>query len=47
MSSQTQLRLAKSSWGRMCLHLMCFMRDRRIKSHFKGIFREVKLICLL
>ena len=47
MSSQMQLRLAGSSWGRMALHLLCLLRDHHTKSHFKGIFREVRLICLL
>jgi len=47
MSTKIQLRLAESSWGRMGLHLLCLLRDHHTKFHFKGIFREVRLICLL
>lgn len=47
MSIQTELRMAESSWGRMGLHLLCFLRDHHTKFHFRGIFREVKLICLI
>ncbi len=47
MSSKTELKLAASSWGRIGLHLLCFIRDHHTKFHFKGIFREVRLICLL
>jgi len=47
LASSTEVHWAESSWGRMGLHLLCFLRDHHVKSHFRGIFREVRLICLL
>ena len=47
MSNKMQSKLAESSWGRMGLHLLCLIKDHHAKFHFKGIFREVKLVCLL
>ena len=47
IARSTEQHWAESSFGRMGLHLLCILRDYHFKSHFKGILREVRAICLL
>ena len=41
MSNQKQMNLAKSSIGRIKLHLLALIRDHHVKFHYKGIKREI------
>lgn len=38
-----QLHLSGSRIGRVILHLVCIIRDRRLQWHFHGIAREFRL----
>lgn len=43
MSIQTQIKLARSRWGRIELHLLALLKDRKTQWHFAGIVRELRL----
>lgn len=34
-------KLAKTSYGRVMLHLLCFVRDGHLRWHWAGIAREI------
>jgi len=43
MSSETQVKLVSSHFGRIILHLACIKRDRKYYWHLKGILRELAI----
>jgi len=42
MTTQRQLKLSQTSAGRIELHLLTILRDGHIKSHLRGIVRELR-----
>jgi len=40
MSIKHQLALAKTSSGRIVLHIISYFRDKKLGYHFRGIKRE-------
>jgi hypothetical protein len=36
--------LARVSVGRICLHVACAMKDKRVQWHWEGIKRELPLL---
>jgi len=36
-------KLAENRVGRICLHLLCLMRDGRLGWHMAGVWRELQL----
>jgi hypothetical protein len=39
-----KLLLSEHACGRVLLHLLCLMRDRKIRWHWAGMMRELRLI---
>jgi len=42
MTIERQIKLAESSRGRVTLHTLAFIQDRKLWWHLKGIIREFK-----
>ena len=41
MKTETKIKLAQSSAGRIILHALCIKRDKKFWWHIRGIIREI------
>jgi len=41
LKGNMQARMAESRYGRIMLHVICALRDHRLRWHWRGIHREL------